>query len=61
MTGRPSTFHGAKLFLSVVLAALGVALIVVSVARHDVGKSLFGVLFIGAGVGRFVLERRRPR
>ena len=45
--------------LSVVLVALGMAMIVVTAERGGGIGYLLGVLFVAAGVGRVVLMRRR--
>jgi hypothetical protein len=63
MTGRG--FHrGGTLVLSLVMAGLGVAFLVEAVVASGSVAShlLLGVLFVAAGVGRLVFERKRgPR
>jgi NO-binding membrane sensor protein with MHYT domain len=55
-------YHRAILVLSVVIAALGVALLVATAARGG-GTTGFvvGGLFLALGVARFTLERKRPQ
>jgi hypothetical protein len=63
MTGRQAHRVGTRV-LSVVMAAIGVALIVQAVAGNGSALSprlLLGALFIAAGLGRLYLERRRGR
>ena len=63
MTGR-QVHRAGTWVLSVLMAAIGVALIVEALAGHGSAISprlLLGVLFIAAGVGRLYLEVRRDR
>ena len=64
MTGR-GVHRSATLVMSLLMAVIGVALIVEAIAgaRHGVSLLLVvGVLFVAAGAGRMVIERRRgPR
>jgi hypothetical protein len=61
MTGRQA--HRAGTFtLSLLMAAIGVALVAQALGGHGSVISprlLLGVLFIAAGVGRMYVERRR--
>jgi hypothetical protein len=50
----------ARLALCAAFVGIGVALIVASVVRSDAGRSVLGVVFVGAGIARFAMERRRP-
>ena len=62
MTGRG--FHrSGTVVLSLVMAGLGVAFLVEAAAASGsvVSHVLLGVLFIAAGVGRLLFERRRGR
>lgn len=62
MSGRQ--VHKAGVFvLSVAMAAIGVALTVEALGSASALSSrlLLGVLFFGAGVGRFYVELRRGR
>lgn len=63
MTGRGA--HRAGTFLlSLLMAAIGLALIVQAIAGHGSaisGRMLLGVLFLAAGVGRTYVEIRRGR
>jgi hypothetical protein len=63
MTGRGA--HRAGTFtLSLLMAAIGVALVVQAVSGHGSVLSprlLLGVLFVAAGVGRMYVESRRNR
>jgi predicted membrane channel-forming protein YqfA (hemolysin III family) len=63
MTGRDA--HRAATFvLSLLMAAIGVALIVQVADGHGSVASarlLLGVLFLAAGGGRIYLERKRAR
>ncbi|MFI4984817.1 MAG: hypothetical protein ACHP93_02765 [Solirubrobacterales bacterium] len=63
MIGRQA--HRSVTFvLSLLMAAIGIALIVQAVAGHGSAISprmLLGVLFIAAGVGRLYLEAKRGR
>jgi hypothetical protein len=61
MTGRQAHRLGTFV-LSMVMAAIGVALIVQAVSGHGSPISprlLLGVLFIAAGAGRIYAERKR--
>jgi hypothetical protein len=62
MTGRGVHRSGTRL-LSLVMAAIGVALIVEAIAGVRKGSIvallLIGVLFVAAGVGRLYIERKR--
>ena len=63
MTGRQAHRAGTWV-LSILMAAVGVALIVEAVAGHGSAISprlLLGVLFIAGGLGRLYLEVRRDR
>ena len=63
MTGRQAHRAGTWV-LSILMAAIGVALIVEAVAGHGSAISprlLLGVLFIAGGLGRLYLEVRRDR
>jgi hypothetical protein len=61
MTGRQA--HRAGTFtLSLLMAAIGVALVVQAVSGHGSiisPRLLLGVLFIAAGAGRMYVEKRR--
>ncbi len=62
MSGR--LLHRAGVFvLSAAMAAIGVALVVQAFGSSSAlsGRLLLGVLFFGAGVGRFYVELRRGR
>jgi hypothetical protein len=62
MSGRQ--VHKAGIFvLSAAMAAIGVALVVEAFDSSSAlsGRLLLGVLFAGAGVGRFYVELRRGR
>jgi hypothetical protein len=54
-----SGYRAATRGLSLLTMALGVALIVVTVARGGGIGILLGVLFLAAGAGRFYLTRAR--
>jgi len=54
-----SGYRSATLGLSLLTMALGVALIVVTVARGGGIGILLGILFLAAGAGRFYLARAR--
>lgn len=63
MTGR-DLHRGATLVLSLLMAAIGVALIVQAASQHGSVISprlLLGVLFAAAGVGRLYILARRGR
>jgi hypothetical protein len=63
MNGR-QVHRASTLVLSLLMAAIGVALIVQSVTGHASSISprlLLGVLFIAAGCGRWYVEVRRAR
>jgi len=63
MTGRQAHRAGTWV-LSILMAAIGVALIVEAVAGHGSAISprlLLGVLFIAGGLGRLYLEVRRGK
>ena len=63
MIGRQAHRAGTWV-LSVLMAAIGVALIAEAIAGHGSAISprlLLGVLFIAAGLGRLYLEVRRGR
>ena len=63
MTGRQA-HRTATMAFSLLMLAIGVALIVETVAGHGSAISarlLLGVLFVAAGVGRLYVERRRGR
>jgi hypothetical protein len=61
MNGRQAHRAGT-LTLSLLMAAIGVALVVQAVSGHGGVLStrlLLGVLFVAAGVGRMYVEKRR--
>jgi len=62
MTGRGVHRSGTRL-LSLLMAAIGVALIVEAIVGAGNGAIstllLVGVLFVAAGVGRLYIERKR--
>jgi hypothetical protein len=62
MTGRGVHRSGTRL-LSLLMAAIGVALIVEAIVGVGSGAIsallLVGVLFVAAGVGRLYIERKR--
>jgi len=63
MTGR-QVHRAATSVLSVLIAAIGVALIIQVAAGHGSvasGRLLLGVLFLAAGAGRLYVERKRGR
>ncbi len=63
MTGR-GVHRSTTVVLSLLMLALGVALIVQAVGGHGSvisGRLLLGVLFLAAGGGRLYLESRRSR
>jgi hypothetical protein len=63
MTGRQA-HRTATLVFSLLMLAIGVALIVQTVSGHRSAGSarlLLGVLFVAAGVGRLYIELRRGR
>jgi len=63
MTGRQAHRAGTVV-LSLVMAAIGVALIVQALSGHGSiisPRLLLGVLFIAAGGGRLYLEARRAK
>jgi predicted membrane channel-forming protein YqfA (hemolysin III family) len=63
MTGR-QVHRAGTLVLSLLMGAIGVALIVQAVSGHGSIVSprlLLGVLFIAAGAGRLYIEVRRSR
>jgi hypothetical protein len=63
MIGRQAHRSGTFV-LSLLMAAIGIALIVQAVAGHGSAISprmLLGVLFVAAGVGRLYLEAKRGR
>ncbi len=63
MTGR-GVHRSTTVVLSLLMLALGVALIVQAVGGHGSvisGRLLLGVLFLAAGGGRLYLESRRRR
>lgn len=63
MTGR-AAHNAATRVLSLLMAAIGVALIVQAAGEHGSVLSprlLLGILFILAGVGRLYLQVRRGR
>jgi len=63
MIGRQAHRAGTWV-LSILMAAIGVALIVEAIGGHGSAISprlLLGVLFIAAGLGRLYLEARRRR
>ena len=47
--------------LSAVLAVLGVALVVVGLSEGTPTKVILGVVVVGGGLARIVIERRRGR
>jgi hypothetical protein len=63
MTGR-GVHRSTTVVLSLMMAAIGVALVVQAVGGHGSvfsGRLLLGVLFFAAGLGRLYLEHRRGR
>jgi len=62
MTGR-GLHRGGTLVLSLVMAGLGVAFLVEAAAASGsvVSHLLLGILFLAAGVGRLLFERKRGR
>jgi hypothetical protein len=63
MIGRQAHRSGTFV-LSLLMAAIGIALIVQTVARHGgvlSARLLLGVLFLAAGVARLYLEGKRGR
>jgi len=63
MIGR-QVHRSGTFVLSLLMAAVGIALIVQAVAGHGSAISprmLLGVLFVAAGVGRLYLEAKRGR
>jgi hypothetical protein len=63
MTGR-GVHRSTTVLLSLLMLALGVALIVQAVSGHGSvisGRLLLGALFLAAGGGRLYLESRRSR
>jgi hypothetical protein len=63
MNGR-QVHRASTLVLSLLMAAIGLALIVEAVGAHASSISprlLLGVLFIAAGAGRWYVELRRGR
>jgi hypothetical protein len=63
MIGRQAHRSGTFV-LSLLMAAIGIALIVQAVARHGSvlsSRTLLGVLFLAAGVARLYLEAKRGR
>jgi hypothetical protein len=63
MTGR-ALHRYSTVALSLLMLAIGVALIVQAVSGHGSvisGRLLLGVLFLAAGGGRLYLESRRSR
>jgi hypothetical protein len=63
MTGRQAHRVGT-LVLSLLMGAIGVALVVQAVSGHGgivSPRLLLGVLFIAAGGGRLYVEKRRSR
>jgi hypothetical protein len=62
MRGR-DVHRGGTLFLSLLMAAIGVALIAQALSAGAAlsGRLLLGVLFLAAGIGRTYVEVRRGR
>jgi hypothetical protein len=63
MTGRHA-HRTASLVLSLLMAAIGVALVVEAVGARGSAitpRLLLGILFLAAGVGRLYVELRRGR
>jgi hypothetical protein len=63
MNGR-QVHRSGTMVLSLLMAAIGVALIVETVSGHGSAISprlLLGVLFVAAGAGRLYVELRRGR
>jgi hypothetical protein len=63
MIGR-QVHRSSTVVLSLLMAAIGIALIVQAVSGHGSAISprmLLGVLFLAAGVGRLYLEAKRGR
>jgi len=62
MAGRDdcvSAYRGLSLLFALVTVGLGVAILVVTLARGGGVGLLLGVLFIAAGAGRLYLQRSR--
>jgi hypothetical protein len=63
MNGR-GVHHSSTMVLSLLMAAIGVALVVQAILGHGSvlsGRLLLGVLFLAAGLGRLYVQRRRGR
>ncbi len=63
MTGR-GIHRYSTVALSLLMAAIGVALVGQALSAHGSvvsGRLLLGVLFLAAGLGRLYLEHRRGR
>jgi len=63
MNGR-GVHRSSTVVLSLLMAAVGVALVVQAILAHGSvfsGRLLLGVLFFAAGLGRLYLESRRGR
>ncbi len=63
MTGR-SVHRSATIALSTLMVLLGATLVVEALAGHGgvfSPRTLLGLLFLAAGVGRLYIERRRGR
>ncbi len=63
MTGR-GIHRSGTVVLSLMMSAIGVALMVQAVAGHGSvfsGRMLLGALFLAGGVGRLYIEYRRGR
>jgi hypothetical protein len=63
MNGRQA-HHMGTLVLSLLMVAIGLALLVQALAGHGgllSARALLGVLFLAAGAGRLYIEARRGR
>jgi hypothetical protein len=63
MTGRQA-HRTATLVFSLLMLAIGAALVIQTVSGHGSalsGRLLLGVLFLAAGVGRLYVEMKRGR
>jgi hypothetical protein len=63
MTGRQA-HRTATLVFSLLMLAIGVALVIQTATGHGSalsGRLVLGVLFLGAGAGRLYVELRRGR
>jgi hypothetical protein len=51
--------HSATRVLSLLMAALGIALMVQALSGHGWGRLVLGALFLAAGAGRLYIQVRR--